>query len=92
VRGSFGRFPQIQDNILEVSHSSVLNPLTILQREGKKFRICVDVRKVNQYTVPDREQAPLLQEPLQRFEGTLYMSTTEIQDMRQWSDYYFVYL
>jgi hypothetical protein len=65
----------VKYDILEVSSSPILNPLTIVHREGKKIRICVDARKVNQCTVPDRERAPPMQELLQRFEGARYMSS-----------------
>jgi hypothetical protein len=50
----------IRDDILELSQSNILNPLTVVPREGKKPRICVDARKVNQYTIPDYERTPPL--------------------------------
>jgi hypothetical protein len=63
------------DGILEVSSSPILNPLTVVHREGKKIRICVDARKVNQFNVPDRERSPPIQEILQRFNGALYLTS-----------------
>jgi len=45
----------LKDDILEESHSAYLNPLTVVQREGKSPRICVDARKINQVTLPDNE-------------------------------------
>jgi hypothetical protein len=48
----------LQDDILEYSDSPFLNPLTVVSKEGKKIRICVDARKINQHTVPDRERTP----------------------------------
>jgi hypothetical protein len=68
----------LRDDILELSYSDVLNPLTVVPREGKKPRICVDVRKVNQFTVPDNERSPPLQELLQRFEDTRYLSSLDL--------------
>jgi hypothetical protein len=68
----------LQDDILELSYSDVLNPLTVVPREGKKPRICVDARKINQMTIPDYEQTPPLQELLQRFEGTKYLSSLDL--------------
>jgi hypothetical protein len=35
----------IDDDILEISNSSFLNPLTIVDREDKKPRICVHARR-----------------------------------------------
>jgi hypothetical protein len=66
------------DNILEISNSSFLNPLTIVNREGKKPRICVDARKINQFTIPDYERTSPLQELLQRFEGAKHMSSIDL--------------
>jgi hypothetical protein len=63
----------VSDDILEVSNSPFLKPLTIVNRERKKLRICVDGRKIDQFTISDYERTPPLQELLQRFEGTKYM-------------------
>jgi hypothetical protein len=63
----------IKDGIIEISNSHMLNPLTIVPREGKKPRICVDARKVNQCMIPDRERAPPIHEILQKFEGVQYI-------------------
>jgi hypothetical protein len=68
----------VKDDILDVSSSPILNPLTVVHREGKKIRICVYARKVNQCTVPDRERAPPMQELLQRFEGAHYMFSLDL--------------
>jgi hypothetical protein len=71
---------KLQDYILEIGNSPILNPLTVVQRHGKKPRICVDARKVNQYTIPDYEHTPPLQELLQRFNMTsLDLSSAYLQ-------------
>jgi hypothetical protein len=68
----------IEDDILETSNSPYLNPLTIVNQEGKKPRICVDARRINQCTIPDYERTAPLQELLQRFEGVSYMSSIDL--------------
>jgi hypothetical protein len=68
----------VSDGVLETSNSAILNPLTIIQREGKKIRLRVGARKVNRYTVPDYERTALLQELLQRFEGAKYMTSIDL--------------
>jgi hypothetical protein len=52
----------VSDDILEVSNSPVLNSLTVISKEGKKPRICVDACKMNQFTIPDYERPRPLQE------------------------------
>jgi len=53
------------DNVSEISTSGYLNPLTMLLRDFKAPRICVDAGKVNRYTLPDRTMVPPIQELLQ---------------------------
>jgi len=49
-----------------------------VQREGKSPRICVDARKINQVTLPDRTKVAPMQEILQRFHGTQYITTLDL--------------
>jgi hypothetical protein len=70
---------QMIDDILEISNSSFLNPLTLVNREGKKPRICVEALKINQYTIPDYERTAALQELLQRFKGASCMSSIDLR-------------
>jgi hypothetical protein len=44
----------IEEDIIEISDSPFINPLTVVYKEGKKLRLCVDARKINQVTIPDR--------------------------------------
>jgi hypothetical protein len=64
--------------VLEESHSVYLYPLTEVQREGKSPRICVDARKINQVTLPDRTKVAAMQEILQRFHGTQYITSLDL--------------
>ena len=68
----------LKDDILEESHSGYVNPLTVVQSEGKNPRICVDARKINQVTLPDRTKFAPMQEILQRFHGTRYITTLDL--------------
>jgi hypothetical protein len=68
----------LKDDILEKSHSAYLNPLTVVHREGKSPRNCVDARKINQITLPDRTKVAPVQEILQRFHGTKYITTLDL--------------
>jgi hypothetical protein len=68
----------LADDILEVSTSHILNPLTIVRKEDGKIRICVDARKINQVTIPHHERAPPIQELLQRFHGVNYLTSLDL--------------
>jgi hypothetical protein len=50
----------------------LINPLTVVYKKGKKVRLCVDARKINQVTIADRERTPPIQELLQRFNGARF--------------------
>jgi hypothetical protein len=64
--------------ILELSDSSFINPLTIVHRENKELRICIDARRVNNVMLPDRARALTIDEMLQQFHGVKYMTSLEL--------------
>ena len=68
----------VADGVLEVSNSSYANPLTIVMKDGRAPRICVDTRKVNKHTLPDRARAPPIQELLQRFHGSKFITSIDL--------------
>jgi hypothetical protein len=43
----------VEDDDLEVSDSPHINPITLLQRVGKKRRLCTDMHHVNSVMIPD---------------------------------------
>ena len=68
----------LADDIIEVSTSPVLNPLTVVTKKGGDVRICLDARKVNQFTVPDHERTSPINELLQRFNGARYFTSLDL--------------
>jgi hypothetical protein len=66
------------DNVLEISTSSYVNSLTILLREGKEPRICTDARAVNRHIVPDRARVAPIQEMLQQFHGSKFITSIDL--------------
>jgi len=68
----------LADHIIEESYSSYVNPLTLVQRDGKRVRICLDAREANKFMTPDRAKVPAMQMLLQRFHGTSYISTLDL--------------
>ena len=64
----------MKDGILELSDTSFIDPLTIVYRENKEPRICIDARRVNN----DRGRAPPIDEMLQQFNGVKYMTSLDL--------------
>jgi hypothetical protein len=67
----------LSDDILERATSPFINALTVVFRKGPP-RICIDARKVNSVTIPDRERTPPLHGLLQKFNGVKYMSSIDL--------------
>ena len=66
------------DHLIEESYSSYVNPLALVQRDGKHVRICVDAREGNKFMMPDRTMVPPMQMLLQRFHGATYILTLDL--------------
>ena len=73
---------QMQDmligGVLVESYSDYVNPLTLVLREHKPLRICVDARGVNRQMTPDRVKFAPMRELLQRFHGFRYITTLDL--------------
>jgi hypothetical protein len=61
---------ELSSRILEIFTSSHVNPLTVVLRDGKAPRICMDAKKMNRYTLPDRARVPPIQELLHQLHGS----------------------
>jgi hypothetical protein len=68
----------LYDVILEESYSDYANPLTLVHREHKPLRICVDARGVNSQMTPDKVKVSPIRELLQRFHGSKYIPTLDL--------------
>jgi hypothetical protein len=68
----------LKEDILEISASPIFNPLTVVRKEGGNIRICIDARKVNQFTVPHHERAPPIQELLKKINGVRYLTSLDL--------------
>jgi hypothetical protein len=70
---------QMLDNdIIEVSSSPILNPLTVVRKPSGDIRVCGDARRVNQFTIADHERTPPMNELLQRFHGAKVFTSTDL--------------
>ena len=65
-------------HITEESYSSYVNPLTFVQRDGKRVRICLDAREANKFMTLDRAEVTQMQMLLQRYREASYSSTLDL--------------
>jgi hypothetical protein len=68
----------LKDDILEESYSSYISPLTLVVREDKPIRICVDARRINRQMTADRTKVLPLRELLQKFHGANYITSLDL--------------
>jgi len=68
----------IADDVIEESYSSYVNPITLVQKEGRRVRICLDAREANKFMTPDRAKVPPMHMLLQGFHGDSYISTLDL--------------
>jgi len=68
----------LKDGILEESHSAYINPITLVVREGKAVRICLDARRINKQMVVDRTKVMPMRELLQKIYGTKYITSLDL--------------
>lgn len=68
----------LKDDTLEESFSSYLNPLTLVVREDKPIRICVDARRINKQMIADRTKVLPLRELIQKFHGASYITSLDL--------------
>jgi hypothetical protein len=69
---------QMLADIIEISSSPILNPLTVVRKPSGDIRICVDARRVNQFTIADHERTPPMNELLQRFHGAKFFTSIDL--------------
>jgi hypothetical protein len=55
-----------------------MNPITLVQGDGKRVRVCLDAREANKFMTLDRAKVPPMNMLLQRFPGASYISTLDL--------------
>lgn len=65
--------------IIERCDSCYCNPLRIVIKKDGSVRVCLDARYINEIVEDDHEGPPLINELLQKFYGTTYMTTADLE-------------
>jgi hypothetical protein len=68
----------LEDNIIEVPNSSHVNPPTFALRKGKIASTRIDARPVNKWPLTGTASAPPINESLQKFHGSRFITTTDL--------------
>jgi len=63
----------LKDDILEETFSSYIDPFTLVVREEKPLRICIDARRINRQMTADRAKELPLHELFHKFHGAIIL-------------------
>ena len=69
----------IDDNIIEECDSPFAAPVVMVPKRTGGYRVCVDFRKLNSVTVPDRYPLPRIDDVLHAAQQCFFMSTMDLK-------------
>lgn len=67
------------DGIIRRMSTPYCSPLMVVMKKSGELRICLDARRLNSVTIPDRDQPPKVEEILQRFKGVLWFTHMDLK-------------
>ncbi|KAG8236819.1 hypothetical protein J437_LFUL014085 [Ladona fulva] len=74
----------IANDIIEKAPSAYNNPLVIVKKKNNDVRLCIDARKLNSLTEPQRDEPPRVEEILRKFHDWLsrHPATDQSEDKK----------
>jgi hypothetical protein len=69
----------LADGVIEECDSAYAAPTVLVPKKDGSLRVCVDYRKLNSVTVPDRYPLPRIDDLLQMAVKTVYMSSLDLK-------------
>ena len=69
----------LEKGIIEEKHSPWAFPVVMVPKKDGQIRVCVDYRKLNAITIPDRYPLPRMDDLLHAAKSTPYMSTLDLR-------------
>lgn len=69
----------IKDNIIEESESPWASPVVLVPKKDETMRVCIDYRRLNAITKPDRYPLPRIDDLLHEAKCSKYMSTIDLK-------------
>lgn len=70
----------LREEIIRPSTSEYASPIVLAKKKDETSRLCVDYRKLNRKIVKDRYPLPLIEDCLDRLQGSKYFSTIDLKD------------
>lgn len=70
----------LREGIIRSSASEYASPIVLAKKKDGASRLCVDYRKLNRKVVKDRYPLPLIEDCLDRLQGSKYFSTIDLKN------------
>jgi hypothetical protein len=69
----------LRDNLISISDSEWTSPVLLVKKKDNTFRFCVDYRKLNEITIPDKYPIPRIDETLTLLSGMKFFTILDLK-------------
>lgn len=70
----------LQDDVIEPSNSPWSSPIVIVKKKDKKYRFCIDFRKINKISEKDAYPLPHINQTLDKLRNAKIISTIDLKN------------
>lgn len=70
----------LREGIIRPSTSEYASPVVIVKKRDGTIRLCIDYRKLNRKIIKDRYPLPVIEEQIDRLQGSTFFSTLDLKD------------
>lgn len=69
----------LKNNMIEASHSPFASPVLLVKKKNGEWRLCVDYRILNAYTIKNKFPLPIVEELFEELLGAKWFTTLDLR-------------